>query len=41
MRYRSKFQRSSYPPIAVEAHDEGTELEAKWLRWIDFEQWKR
>lgn len=41
MRYRSKFQMSSYPAVAVEPHDEGTDLETKWLRWIDREQWKR
>jgi predicted HAD superfamily phosphohydrolase YqeG len=41
MRYRNKFQRSSYPTIAVEPLDEGAELDEKWRRWIDRERWKR
>lgn len=41
MRYRGKFQRSSYPVVAVEATDEGEALEQKWHRWRDLESWKR
>ncbi|KAF3010521.1 hypothetical protein E8E14_009942 [Neopestalotiopsis sp. 37M] len=41
MRYRGKFQRSSYPLISVEASDEGDVLEEKWRRWHEMESWKR
>ncbi|KAK9781018.1 hypothetical protein SCARD494_14270 [Seiridium cardinale] len=41
LRYRGKFQRSSYPQIIVEATDEGEVLEEKWRRWYEAESWKR
>ena len=41
MRYRNKFQRSAYPAMAVEALDDGAELDEKWRRWVDRERWKR
>ncbi|ORY66405.1 C6 transcription factor RegA [Pseudomassariella vexata] len=41
MRYRGKFQRSSYPFITVEPTDEGQILEDKWRRWYQLESWKR
>ncbi|KAH8676281.1 hypothetical protein BX600DRAFT_394947 [Xylariales sp. PMI_506] len=41
MRYRGKFQRSSYPLILVEETDEGEVLENKWRRWHEAESWKR
>lgn len=41
MRYRGKFQRSSYPLIRVEPGDEGEVLEEKWRRWYEAESWKR
>ncbi|KAK3329359.1 hypothetical protein B0H66DRAFT_20445 [Apodospora peruviana] len=41
MRYRGKFQRSSYPSIIVDPSDEGRVLEEKWKRWYELESWKR
>lgn len=41
MRYRGKFQRSSYPLINVDASDEGEALEQKWRQWSEAESWKR
>lgn len=41
MRYRGKFQRSSYPIISLSASDEGAVLEGKWKSWVEMEQWKR
>ncbi|KAH7170586.1 hypothetical protein EDB81DRAFT_837350 [Dactylonectria macrodidyma] len=41
MRYRGKYQRSSYPAIAVDPSDEGEVLQEKWKKWISQEQWKR
>ncbi|KAF4984072.1 hypothetical protein FZEAL_651 [Fusarium zealandicum] len=41
MRYRGKFQRSTYPLIVVDNTDEGAVLEQKWRRWIEMEKWKR
>ncbi|KAI1639473.1 hypothetical protein F4809DRAFT_648556 [Biscogniauxia mediterranea] len=41
MRYRSRFQRTSYPPITVTESDEGEVLEQKWKRWYELESWKR
>ncbi|KPM40652.1 hypothetical protein AK830_g5890 [Neonectria ditissima] len=41
MRYRGKYQRSSYPAIAVDSSDEGEVLHEKWRKWIELEQWKR
>lgn len=41
MRYRNKFQWTSYPTVAVEAGDEGPELDRKWKKWVDGERWKR
>ncbi|KAF5661538.1 putative transcription factor Pig1p [Fusarium heterosporum] len=41
MRYRGKFQRSSYSMISVTPSDEGTSLEQKWRTWVDMEKWKR
>ncbi|KAI1873210.1 uncharacterized protein JN550_003463 [Neoarthrinium moseri] len=41
MRYRGKFQRSSYQQITVEPTDEGEVLEDKWRRWHEQESWKR
>lgn len=41
MRYRGKFQRSSYVAISVDAADEGDVLEAKWRQWCEMESWKR
>ncbi|CAF3466118.1 hypothetical protein SNK03_008191 [Fusarium graminearum] len=41
MRYRGKFQRSTYPMLSVTAADEGANLEQKWRTWVDMEKWKR
>ncbi|CAJ2501732.1 Uu.00g045850.m01.CDS01 [Anthostomella pinea] len=41
MRYRGRFQRSSYAAISVDEHDEGDVLEHKWKRWYEMESWKR
>ncbi|KIL90941.1 transcriptional regulator crz1 [Fusarium avenaceum] len=41
MRYRGKFQRSSYSMISVTPNDEGANLEQKWRTWVDMEKWKR
>ena len=41
MRYRGKFQRSSYPSVVVERGDEGRVLEEKWRVWYELESWKR
>ncbi|KAJ8123955.1 hypothetical protein O1611_g9475 [Lasiodiplodia mahajangana] len=41
MRYRGRFQRSSYPAIVVSESDQGGELEEKWKRWYEAESWKR
>ncbi|KAF5019022.1 hypothetical protein F66182_8972 [Fusarium sp. NRRL 66182] len=41
MRYRGKFQRSSYPLISVDSADEGPILEQKWRSWVTMEKWKR
>ncbi|KAI0600176.1 hypothetical protein F4775DRAFT_546523 [Biscogniauxia sp. FL1348] len=41
MRYRSRFQRTSYPSISVTESDEGEVLEQKWKRWYELESWKR
>ncbi|KAF9769667.1 hypothetical protein IL306_012898 [Fusarium sp. DS 682] len=41
MRYRGKFQRSSYPMLSVTPADEGANLEQKWRTWVDMEKWKR
>ncbi|KAI1340408.1 hypothetical protein F5Y15DRAFT_415298 [Xylariaceae sp. FL0016] len=41
MRYRGRFQRSSYPAITVEESDEGVALEQKWKQWYEMESWKR
>jgi hypothetical protein len=41
MRYRSKFQRASYPTIVVDPSDEGRVLEDKWRTWYERESWKR
>ncbi|KAG8665827.1 hypothetical protein FPOAC1_010628 [Fusarium poae] len=41
MRYRGKFQRSTYPMLSVTADDEGANLEQKWRTWVDMEKWKR
>ncbi|KAI0125974.1 hypothetical protein BJ170DRAFT_685218 [Xylariales sp. AK1849] len=41
MRYRGKFQRSSYTSIKVEATDDGEDLEKKWQDWKGMESWKR
>ncbi|KAF4447393.1 putative transcription factor Pig1p [Fusarium austroafricanum] len=41
MRYRGKFQRSSYPMISVTPIDEGANLEQKWRTWVELEKWKR
>ncbi|KAH9909377.1 hypothetical protein F4778DRAFT_768243 [Xylariomycetidae sp. FL2044] len=41
MRYRGRFQRSSYVAITVEESDEGEVLEEKWRRWYEQESWKR
>ncbi|KAI0102879.1 hypothetical protein GGR51DRAFT_273753 [Nemania sp. FL0031] len=41
MRYRGRFQRSSYPAIVVSESDQGEELEEKWKRWYEAESWKR
>ncbi|RGP81584.1 putative transcription factor pig1p [Fusarium longipes] len=41
MRYRGKFQRSTYPMLSVTAADEGANLEQKWKTWVDMEKWKR
>ncbi|KAH9999580.1 hypothetical protein F4779DRAFT_605364 [Xylariaceae sp. FL0662B] len=41
MRYRGRFQRSSYPSISVSPADEGDILEEKWKRWYEMESWKR
>ncbi|KAI0482199.1 hypothetical protein GGR56DRAFT_618982 [Xylariaceae sp. FL0804] len=41
MRYRGRFQRSSYPTVAVSENDEGEILEQKWRQWYELESWKR
>lgn len=41
MRYRGKFQRSSYPMLSVTPTDEGANLEQKWRTWVEMEKWKR
>ncbi|KAK7432706.1 hypothetical protein QQZ08_000565 [Neonectria magnoliae] len=41
MRYRGKYQRSSYPAIDVDPSDEGEVLHDKWKKWVGLEQWKR
>ncbi|KAI1178763.1 hypothetical protein F4777DRAFT_536679 [Nemania sp. FL0916] len=41
MRYRGRFQRSSYPAITVTESDEGEVLEEKWKSWYQAESWKR
>ncbi|KAF5255060.1 hypothetical protein FANTH_275 [Fusarium anthophilum] len=41
MRYRGKFQRSSYPMLSVTPADEGANLEQKWRTWVEMEKWKR
>ncbi|KAI5465861.1 hypothetical protein BGZ63DRAFT_411326 [Mariannaea sp. PMI_226] len=41
MRYRGRYQRSSYPVILVNTSDEGEELQEKWRKWVEQEQWKR
>ncbi|KAJ4268432.1 hypothetical protein NW762_002495 [Fusarium torreyae] len=41
MRYRGKFQRSSYPMVSVTPADEGANLEQKWKTWVEMEKWKR
>jgi len=41
MRYRGRFQRSSYPAITVSENDLGNVLEEKWRSWYEAESWKR
>ncbi|KAI1082804.1 hypothetical protein F5B20DRAFT_530424 [Whalleya microplaca] len=41
MRYRGRFQRSSYPTVSVDPADEGDVLKEKWKRWYEMESWKR
>ncbi|KAI0863352.1 hypothetical protein F4860DRAFT_83408 [Xylaria cubensis] len=41
MRYRGRFQRSSYPAIEVNESDQGEVLEEKWKDWYELESWKR
>lgn len=41
MRYRGRFQRSSYTPVVIDPSDEGKVLEDKWKRWYEQESWKR
>ncbi|KAI1190967.1 hypothetical protein F5B17DRAFT_427058 [Nemania serpens] len=41
MRYRGRFQRSSYPAITVSESDQGEALEEKWRCWYESESWKR
>ncbi|KAJ8114691.1 hypothetical protein ONZ43_g4841 [Nemania bipapillata] len=41
MRYRGRFQRSSYPAITVSESDQGEVLEEKWRSWYEAESWKR
>jgi hypothetical protein len=41
MRYRRKFQRSSYDIITVNDSDDGPILEGKWRAWSEREHWKR
>ncbi|KAK3394128.1 hypothetical protein B0H63DRAFT_460102 [Podospora didyma] len=41
MRYRGKFQRSTYPNIVVLQSDTGKVLEDKWKQWYQLESWKR
>ncbi|KAI0456552.1 hypothetical protein F5B21DRAFT_466947 [Xylaria acuta] len=41
MRYRGRFQRSSYPAIEVSESDQGEVLEEKWMCWYELESWKR
>ncbi|KAH7329266.1 hypothetical protein B0I35DRAFT_346098 [Stachybotrys elegans] len=41
MRYRNRFQRSSYSTIAVDPSEDGAILERKWRSWTEREQWKR
>ncbi|KAI8632365.1 hypothetical protein F5Y19DRAFT_420849 [Xylariaceae sp. FL1651] len=41
MRYRGRFQRSSYPALTVNESDQGEVLEEKWKCWYSSESWKR
>ncbi|GAP83481.1 putative C6 and C2H2 transcription factor -like protein [Rosellinia necatrix] len=41
MRYRGRFQRSSYAMSTVSESDQGEALEEKWKRWYEAESWKR
>jgi len=41
MRYRGKFQRSSYHDVVIDPSDEGEVLEDKWKTWYELESWKR
>ncbi|KAK5624691.1 hypothetical protein RRF57_000407 [Xylaria bambusicola] len=41
MRYRGRFQRSSYPALTVNEIDQGEVLEGKWRSWYELESWKR
>ncbi|KAI0540028.1 hypothetical protein GGR58DRAFT_512041 [Xylaria digitata] len=41
MRYRGRFQRSSYTAITVNESDQGEVLEEKWKCWYESESWKR
>ncbi|KAI1263054.1 hypothetical protein F5Y18DRAFT_395944 [Xylariaceae sp. FL1019] len=41
MRYRGRFQHSSYPRIEVHESDQGEVLEEKWKAWSRAESWKR
>ncbi|KAM7191545.1 C6 transcription factor RegA [Naviculisporaceae sp. PSN 640] len=41
MRYRGRFQRSSYTSVVIDPSDEGKVLEEKWRRWYELESWKR
>ncbi|KAI0164840.1 hypothetical protein GGR57DRAFT_450697, partial [Xylariaceae sp. FL1272] len=41
MRYRGRFQHSSYPRIEVHEGDQGQVLDEKWKAWSRAESWKR
>lgn len=41
MRYRGRFQRSSYANVVIHSSDHGEVLEEKWKRWYELESWKR
>ncbi|KAI1810258.1 hypothetical protein GGS20DRAFT_568347 [Poronia punctata] len=41
MRYRGRFQRSSYPAIQLSESDHGEVLQEKWRSWYEAESWKR